>query len=401
MADPTGTNLTAAEVDTLDRESGAAYALLPAHRLRQLREDIGDVQSTYQAVDFNLSAGPDLDATLRITEGSATNFQGGYVKHKGAANTVAIGVHSAADSDASSDADAITIDRATGDVTIANNLTIGGTTTTVNSTTLTVDDINIELAHSPSGSALDDAGVDGGGITLKSSDGDKTILFDNANDFWAFNQGVSATQSNVSSWAFRGTGARLGAQIDVGRTNSADVVLRLGDSTTIDLFELYGATGGAEFKTDLTITADRSSQLVVGYDASNKTTFTTNSGGDMTVAPSGGELTLQANTILTGALVYGNESKTADGAISPLTTVTLLDSSSATTQMTLANATDVGTIKFVICTAYSNTADVDATMTSASGSSSTFTFSAAGGMISLMWTGSAWQVLGHAGGTLS
>jgi len=75
-------------------------------------------------------------------------------------------------------------------VTIAGGLVVNGTTTTVNSTTLQIDDKNIELAHSPSGSEGADASVDGGGITLKSSDSDKTITWVDADDAWTFNQHI-------------------------------------------------------------------------------------------------------------------------------------------------------------------------------------------------------------------
>jgi hypothetical protein len=61
-----------------------------------------------------------------------------------------------------------------------NNLMVTGVTTYVNTNTLTVQDKNIELA-SVSGSALgNDAIADGGGITLKSSDGDKTITWNDS-----------------------------------------------------------------------------------------------------------------------------------------------------------------------------------------------------------------------------
>ena len=59
----------------------------------------------------------------------------------------------------------------TGTVVIQGDLQVEGDTTTVNSTTLTVDDKNIILA---SGS-LTDASSDGGGITLESGEGNKTI----------------------------------------------------------------------------------------------------------------------------------------------------------------------------------------------------------------------------------
>ncbi len=85
---------------------------------------------------------------------------------------------------------AITIADSTGKVTFAGDFQIDGTTTTVNSTTLTIDDKNIELAHSPSGSEGNDAAVDGGGITLKSSDSDKTILWENDTDSWNFSENI-------------------------------------------------------------------------------------------------------------------------------------------------------------------------------------------------------------------
>ena len=72
-------------------------------------------------------------------------------------------------------------------MTVAGDLTVSGTTTTVNSTTLTVDDKNIELG---SVTTPTDTTADGGGVTLKGAT-DKTILWDNANDNWSFNQSVN------------------------------------------------------------------------------------------------------------------------------------------------------------------------------------------------------------------
>ena len=75
-------------------------------------------------------------------------------------------------------------------VVIAGNLQVDGLTTTVNSTTLRVDDKNIELAHSPSGSLGNDAAVDGGGITLMSSDGHKTFNWVDSTDAWTSSENL-------------------------------------------------------------------------------------------------------------------------------------------------------------------------------------------------------------------
>lgn len=67
-----------------------------------------------------------------------------------------------------------------GNAVITGNLTVNGTTTTINSTTISVDDKNLEL-----GSTADptDAGADGGGITLRGST-NKTFNWVDATDAW-------------------------------------------------------------------------------------------------------------------------------------------------------------------------------------------------------------------------
>ena len=80
-----------------------------------------------------------------------------------------------------------------GAVTISGNLTVDGTTTTVNSTTLSVDDKNIELGSVASPT---DVTANGGGITLK-GDTDKTINWDSTNSNW-----TSSEHWNIASGKF-------------------------------------------------------------------------------------------------------------------------------------------------------------------------------------------------------
>jgi hypothetical protein len=70
------------------------------------------------------------------------------------------------------------------DVTISGNLTVNGTTTTINSSTLSVDDKNIEMG---SVASPDDTTANGGGITLKGAT-DKTISWSSATGYWTSNQ---------------------------------------------------------------------------------------------------------------------------------------------------------------------------------------------------------------------
>ena len=73
----------------------------------------------------------------------------------------------------------------TGDVQIKGNLIVDGVTTTVNSTTISVDDKNIELGSIASPS---DATADGGGVTLKATQ-DKTINWVAGTNYWTTNVG--------------------------------------------------------------------------------------------------------------------------------------------------------------------------------------------------------------------
>jgi len=79
------------------------------------------------------------------------------------------------------------------DLTLTGNLTVQGTTTTINTAILEVEDKNIEIGKVATPS---DATADGGGITLKGTT-DKTILWLNATDRWTFNQGVSILSDTI------------------------------------------------------------------------------------------------------------------------------------------------------------------------------------------------------------
>ena len=72
-------------------------------------------------------------------------------------------------------------------LTLSGNLIVNGTTTTINSTTLSVDDKNIELG---SVSSPSDATADGGGITLKGAS-DKTFNWVNATDAWTSSEHIN------------------------------------------------------------------------------------------------------------------------------------------------------------------------------------------------------------------
>lgn len=101
-------------------------------------------------------------------------------------------------------ADVISIGSATSTVTVnkhlvvTGDLTVNGTTTTINSTTLSIDDKNIVLADGNTS----DVAADGGGITLKGAS-DKTFTWTDSNDSWSSSEHISLASGK--SYKINGT----------------------------------------------------------------------------------------------------------------------------------------------------------------------------------------------------
>ena len=88
------------------------------------------------------------------------------------------------------------------DLVVTGNLTVNGTTTTINSTELAVNDLNITIASG----ALNAAAANGAGITVDGASA--TLTYTNADDRWNFNKdltvanvysNVTGTVSNISN----------------------------------------------------------------------------------------------------------------------------------------------------------------------------------------------------------
>ena len=77
-----------------------------------------------------------------------------------------------------------------GALTVTGNLTVNGTQTVLNTNSLEVEDINIGIASASS--KLTNAQLDGAGITIYGSQGDKTLTWDNGNSRLAFSTDVYA-----------------------------------------------------------------------------------------------------------------------------------------------------------------------------------------------------------------
>jgi hypothetical protein len=115
-----------------------------------------------------------------------------------------------------------------GNVVISGNLTVSGTQTTVNSTTLDVADLNITIANG----AANAAAADGAGLTVDGASA--TILYQANGDNWSFNKPIA-----LGGWTITESGGSL--YFATGGTNkmkldasgNLDVVGNVNSNATI------------------------------------------------------------------------------------------------------------------------------------------------------------------------
>ena len=196
-------------------------------------------------------------------------------------------------------------------VTVTGDLTVNGTNTIINSTTLTVDDKNIEMGSVASPS---DTTADGGGITLKGAT-DKTILWDNANDNFTSSEHVNIASgkkfkvNNVDTLTATGLGsAVVGSSLtSVGTLTS----LTMGGAVNMGGADI--TNGGVIFLTEQAeAEADVAGKGQIWVDTQTpcKLYFTDDAGTDTDLTAGGGatathDFTANSTTTYTG---------TADGS---------------------------------------------------------------------------------------
>ena len=83
----------------------------------------------------------------------------------------------------------------TGNLTISGDLTVNGTQTQLNTTSLEVEDINVGIASAVP--KLNDIALDGAGITIYGSQGDKTLTWSNSNSRMEFNTSLYTPNFSV------------------------------------------------------------------------------------------------------------------------------------------------------------------------------------------------------------
>ena len=168
----------------------------------------------------------------------------------------------------------------TGNVTVGGDLVVNGTTTSVNSTTLQVDDKNIELGTVATPT---DTTADGGGITLKGAT-DKTFNWVNSTDSWTSSEHIDLASGK--EFKIAGTSVLSGSTLGSGVTASSltsvgTIATGVWNGTAIGY--AYGGTG-------LTA-APSNGQLAIG-NGSGYTLATLTAGSNITITEGSGSITI-------------------------------------------------------------------------------------------------------------
>ena len=126
-----------------------------------------------------------------------------------------------------------------GNAIITGNLTVNGTTTTINSTTLDVDDLNITVAKG----AASAAAANGAGLTVDGASA--TLLYQNTGDKWVFNKPLEATSftGNVTSSTVDINGGAIDGT-NIGATTPGTGAFTTLTGNTVGGFSHLSAVGG-------------------------------------------------------------------------------------------------------------------------------------------------------------
>ena len=209
----------------------------------------------------------------------------------------------------------------TGTVVIAGNLQVDGTTTTINSTTLEVDDLNITLASG----AANAAAANGAGITVDGASA--TITYDGTNDEWDFNKDINVT----------GTATMDGLTVNSGATDQVATFQSTDQFADLALTDSGGTSYIRQSNGSLILEADRAnasagSVAIIKVDNTQVARFA-----------SGGDISFYEDTGTTAKLFWDASAESLGiGTTSPSYKLVLRDDSTSAYPLSLEN-NNIGT----------------------------------------------------------
>ena len=264
----------------------------------------------------------------------------------------------------------------TGTVIIKGNLQVDGATTTINSTTLTVDDLNLTLASG----AANGTAANGAGITIDGASA--TLTYQSTGDNWAFNKNLDVTGNIVVSGTVDGRDvATDGTKLDTIEPSST------ADQTGAEIKALYEAETNAytdtlntklnaiEALADVTDTTNVTAAgalmdsevtnlaQVKAFDSSDYATAAQGTTADAALPKAGGTMT---GTLAMGANAITSTGTISSGAITSSGAIISTDSGNRLDALSIGDDSDIYL--------YEGSTNVLNIRTGASGSYKYFTF---------------------------
>lgn len=257
----TSTQIAANSIDTAELVTGSIDTI-----------HIGDSQvTTAKIADLNVTTGKIANNAItsaKIPDGSITATQLDSSTAPTFGNITTTG---SLRGPASFTIDPAAVGDNTGTVVIAGSLQVDGTTTTVNSTTLSVADKNIVIASG----AADAAAANDAGLTVTGASA--TLLYKSSGDKWEFNKSVNFAGNIIGNDIKAAGSGGLSLQTDEGTkrifiADSGDVKvgqLAVGSATTAPLHVAKASTDCQAIFGDNNSSIDDPSIRIIGRDSGN------------------------------------------------------------------------------------------------------------------------------------
>lgn len=198
-----------------------------------------------------------------------------------------------------------------GNATITGNLTVQGTTTTINSTALAVTDVNITLAKD----ATTAAAANGAGLTVAGPTIPATLTYTSTDDRWNLNKDLTVTTVY---------GALVG---------NATTATTLATARTINGISFDGSA-------NITITSTAANALTIG-DGLSGTSYNGSTG--VTIAADA-TIARRADTTFIGTTAVALNRSSANLALAGISSVTLPGSTSGTIEIVPSSVAGTGTV---------------------------------------------------------
>lgn len=232
-------------------------SVIPALTTEQVQDIVGGMFSSNTETRITATY-QDADGTIDLVVNDMTANDNDDVSNANLLTRLA-----ALESSGGSGDENIVIGTDSGDtIVITGNLQVSGTTTTVNSTTVNLNDHNIVLDSGNSTSAV----VNGGGITLEGGSGDDaTFTYNASTNAWEFKLG--SAYEDIKAAAITGTTGNfvdldISGDVDVDGTLEADAITINGTAT--GALALLNTVAAAQIDSNAVTTAKINADAVTG-----------------------------------------------------------------------------------------------------------------------------------------